>query len=318
MQNINATVVVLGTGGTIAGTTAPGADERDYRAAQLSVADLLDAVPGLPAGLVCEQVAQVDSKDMSHAVWRRLVERVAAHLESPQVAGIVITHGTDTLEETAFFLQRVLAPAKPVVLTAAMRPATAAQPDGPGNLRDAVTVALDPTARGVLAVMAGTVFAARDVRKAHPTRVDAFSGGEAGALGRVAAGQVEWLRALPCDEPFGMARLPVQPEAWPRVDLVLSHAGADGVLVEALRRIGVRGIVAVGTGNGTLHEGLQAALQEAHAAGVVVHRATRCRDGAMVDREADPFPGVGDLTPAKARIELMLALVASDAARRAA
>lgn len=309
MQNVNATVVVLGTGGTIAGTSPPGADERNYRAAQLSVAALLDAVPGLPAGLVCEQVAQVDSKDMSHAVWLQLAQRVAAHLASSRVTGVVVTHGTDTLEETAFFLQRVLAPAKPVVLTAAMRPATAADPDGPGNLRDAVALAGDPTAHGVLAVMGGVVFGARDVRKSHPTRLDAFTAGAMGPLGRMAEGRVSWSRPPPRDEALGLAWLPVEPGDWPRVDLVMSHAGVDGALVDALCGIGSRGIVAVGTGNGTLHEALEAALQRAQAQGVAVRRATRCRDGAMAHRSTDPFADVGDLTPAKARVELMLELM---------
>ena len=309
MQNTNATVVVLGTGGTIAGTSVPGDDERVYQAAQLSVAELLRAVPGLPPGLVCEQVAQVDSKDMSHAVWRRLAERVAHHLASPAVAGVVITHGTDTLEETAYFLQRVLAPTKPVVLTAAMRPATAAQPDGPGNLRDATAVALDAKATGVLAVMAGSVFAARDVRKAHTSRLDAFEGGDAGPLGRIADGAVAWRREPPRDAPPDGWRWPADGEAWPRVDLVVSHTDADGALVRALCVLGSRGIVVVGTGSGTVHEALGVALHEARAAGVAVWRSSRCANGAVADKPGDAFPAAGDLTPPKARIALMLELM---------
>lgn len=311
MQNVNSTVVVLGTGGTIAGTSPQGADERNYRAAQLSVAALLEAVPGLPAGLVCEQVAQVDSKDMGHAVWLQLAQRVSVHLASSQVGGVVVTHGTDTLEETAFFLQRVLAPAKPVVFTAAMRPATAAEPDGPGNLRDAVALAADASAHGVLVVMGGVVFGPRDVRKAHPTRLDAFSSGSAGPLGQLRDGKVSWRREVPREVALGLDWLPANPSDWPRVDLVVSHAGVDGALVDALCGIGTRGIVAVGTGNGTLHEALEAALLRAQSKGVAVRRATRCRDGAMVPRSSDPFPDVGELTPAKARIELMLELMRS-------
>jgi len=302
-------VVVLGTGGTIAGTSAPGGDERVYRAAQLSVDDLLRAVPDLPPGLLCEQVAQVDSKDMSYAVWRQLAVRIAHHLASPAVAGVVVTHGTDTLEETVFFLQRVLAPGKPVVLTAAMRPATAAQPDGPGNLRDAVTVALDPKATGVVAVMARTVFAARDVRKAHTSRLDAFEAGDAGPLGTVADGAVTWRREPPRDAPLAGWCWPAEGQAWPRVDLVPSHAGADGALVRALCALGSRGMVVVGTGNGTVHETLDAALHDAHAAGVTVWRSTRCANGAVADKPGDAFPAAGPLTPAKARIALMLELM---------
>lgn len=307
MQKTNAVVVVLGTGGTIAGTSAPGGDERVYRAAQLGVDDLLRAVPGLPPGLVCEQVVQVDSKDMSHGVWHRLAERIAFHLASPAVAGVVVTHGTDTLEETGYFLQRVLAPVKPVVLTAAMRPATAASPDGPRNLRDAVTVALDPKATGVLAVMAGSVFAARDVRKAHTSRLDAFEAGDAGPLGVLEAGATVWRRDPPRDTPLAGWRWPEG--AWPRVDLVTSHAGADGALVQALCALGTRGIVVVGTGNGTVHEALDRALHEARAAGVTVWRSSRCANGAVADKPGDDFPAAGDLTPAKARIALLLELM---------
>ncbi len=139
---MQAKIVILGTGGTIAGTAASPADAIGYTAAQLGVAQLVAGVPalaGLP--LESEQVAQLDSKDMDFATWQRLAQRVAAHLARDEVQGVVITHGTDTLEETAYFLHRVLAPAKPVVLTAAMRPATSLQADGPQNLLDAVTLA---------------------------------------------------------------------------------------------------------------------------------------------------------------------------------
>src|SRR5690349_18879100 len=178
MQRNDTITVLLGTGGTIAGTSARAGDNVGYTAAQLAIGDLLAAVPGL-AGLPLEseQVAQLDSKDMSHAVWQRLAERVAAHLARPEVGGIVITHGTDTLEETAYFLQRLLAPAKPVVLTAAMRPATALQADGPQNVLDAVAVARTDGARGVVSVAAGAVHGAREVRKVHTYRLDAFGSG---------------------------------------------------------------------------------------------------------------------------------------------
>ena len=154
-------LVILGTGGTIAGQAADAADNVGYKAGQLAVEQLIQAVPSLRNyPLECEQVAQLDSKDMDFATWQRLARAVARHLARPEVQGLVITHGTDTLEETAFFLQRLLAPTKPVVLTAAMRPATALQPDGPQNLLDAVRVASLPSARGVLTVLAGKVFAA--------------------------------------------------------------------------------------------------------------------------------------------------------------
>ncbi len=142
MQNESSIVVVLGTGGTIAGAASEASDNVGYVAGQRSVADLLRAVPALAgAALETEQLAQLDSKDMTHAVWRLLALRCAHHLTRPEVVGIVITHGTDTLEETAWFLQRTLAPERPVVLVAAMRPATSLQADGPQNLLDAVAVA---------------------------------------------------------------------------------------------------------------------------------------------------------------------------------
>ncbi|HEY9237773.1 MAG TPA: asparaginase, partial [Burkholderiaceae bacterium] len=130
MQNPSSVVVVLGTGGTIAGTASDASDHIGYVAAQRGVGELLQAVPALTgagagAAIESEQVAQLDSKDMTHAVWRELAQRCAHHLARPEVAGIVVTHGTDTLEETAWFLQRTLAPQRPIVLTAAMRPATA-------------------------------------------------------------------------------------------------------------------------------------------------------------------------------------------------
>ena len=140
-------IVVLATGGTITGTAASSHDSVGYTAAQLGVNDLLASVPGAPGlDVVAEQVAQIDSKDMDFEVWRRLALRCAHWLAQPDVRGIVITHGTDTMEETAFFLQSVLAPAKPVVLTGAMRPSTSTDADGPHNLRDALAVAASPGA----------------------------------------------------------------------------------------------------------------------------------------------------------------------------
>ena len=183
-------IVVLGTGGTIAGTSASAADHTGYTAAQLGVQHLLDAVPGLSDALhgdtlVGEQVAQLDSKDMDHATWQALALRTAHWLEQPEVRAVVITHGTDTLEETAWFLQQVLHPSKPVVMTCAMRPATALAPDGPQNLLDALALARAPQAPGVWVVCAGQIHTAERVQKVHPYRLDAFSSGESGPQGWV-------------------------------------------------------------------------------------------------------------------------------------
>ena len=305
-------IAILATGGTIAGTSPVPGDNLGYTAAQLRVEDLVASVPalaGLP--LVPEQVAQVDSKDMTFEIWRDLAQRCSHWLAQPDVAGVVVTHGTDTLEETAFLLQAVLAPAKPVVLTCAMRPATALAPDGPQNLLDAVSLAAWPGARGVVAVCAGTIHGARDVAKRHPYRLDAFGSGDAGPIGYVEERRVRLLRDWPELVGNAPARLRkfVQAKRWPRVEIVMSHAGAGGAIVQALLDQGVDGIVVAGTGNGSVHRDLQAALRKAHDAGVTVVRSTRCAEGEVLARPNDVFPHSAGLSPVKARIALMLRLL---------
>jgi L-asparaginase len=311
MASIDGTVVILGTGGTIAGTAASVADNVGYSAAQLGVRSLVAAVPPLAGWPIeCEQLAQVDSKDMSHALWLRLAHRIAVHLRRSEVAGIVITHGTDTLEETAYFLHRVLAPAKPVVLTAAMRPATSLLADGPQNLLDAVTVAREPGACGVLAVLAGRVFAGCEVRKVQSYRLDALDAGEAGPTALVEEGRVRRFRAWPQGQALGLDMLP-DAGRWPWVVLLTSHAGADGAMVEALAEAGVQGIVVAGTGNGSVHEALETALRRAVGRGIRVVRVSRCAHGGMVGRAALELPALPELGAPQARIELMLELLAA-------
>jgi len=310
MQN---TVVILGTGGTIAGVAPEGASDLAYQAAQLSVDSLVKAVPELrDVPLETEQVAQLDSKDMTHAVWQTLTQRVLHHLLRDEVQGIVVTHGTDTMEESAYLLQRVLAPRKPVVFTGAMRPASSRQADGPDNLVDAVAVAQEPGAQGVLVVMAGTVHGAVDVRKAHPHKLDAFSSGDVGPLARIDNGALHRLRAWPGGDAIGVAVLDPEPDTWPAVEIVTSHAGASTTLIDALARAGVKGIVVAATGNGTVHEAIEQGVQRAAWSGIVVLRATRCGDGAILDAPDNGkgvWPSAGALTPAKARVELMLRLM---------
>jgi L-asparaginase len=315
MQSKQSLVVVLGTGGTIAGTAGSGGDNVGYTAAQLGAAQLVAALPVLAgAQIEVEQIAQIDSKDMGFAVWRALAVAVERHLARPEVAGIVVTHGTDTLEETAYFLQRVLAPAKPVVLVAAMRPATSLQADGPQNLLDAMAVAREPGARGVVVVLAGTVHGALDVRKLHAYRLDAFGSGDAGALAQVEEGRLRRHREWPGGEAIGLARLPRDVAQWPVVEIVTSHIEARGTLVRALVREGVQGIVVAATGNGSVHETLLGAVLEAQAAGVAVLRSTRCLNGSVIDAtgfaNAAAPPSAGALTPVQARIELILQLLA--------
>lgn len=300
-------IVILGTGGTIAGQARASGDNVTYVAGQIAVVDLLAAIPALKCfALDTEQVTQVDSKDMTFAIWRDLARRVAHHLARDDVAGIVITHGTDTLEETAYLLHRVLAPAKPVVLTAAMRPAGALAADGPQNLLDSVRLAAWPGASGVLACLAGTVHAGHNVRKAHPYRLDAFDSGDTGPLGYMEEGRLRQLRNWPQGDALGLAC--VQRKAWPRVDILMNYAGADGTLVDALLALGARGIVAAGTGNGTLAEPLEAALLRAQESGVAVLRTSRIGCGRIIDGTGTALPGAGELTPVQARIELMLQL----------
>ncbi|MBC7699977.1 asparaginase [Aquabacterium sp.] len=312
-------VVVLGTGGTIAGTGS-GPDEVSYRAAQLSVEQLLQAVPGL-AGVALEtlQVAQIDSKDMDWSVWQALAQQVQLALARRDVGAVVITHGTDTLEETAYLLHRLLDAHKPVVLTAAMRAATSAQADGPRNLHDAVRVAEHAAARGwagVVVVMAGVVWPGHAVRKSHTWHIDdAFDGGGDEPLGHVTdSGAI--LGNVPWPSPGGAgwscldaARPP------PRVEIVTSHAGADGRLVEALlaqsQRAGhaLGGLVVAGTGHGTIHQGLTRALEKAEQQGVKVWRSSRVARGGVQSRESDHWPAAGTLTAAQARLALMLDLL---------
>lgn len=320
-------VAFLGTGGTIAGTAASASDNVGYQAAQVGVAQLLDAIAPLRSALgewvpVFEQVAQVDSKDMGWTQWSALAQRVQHYLIQTDVAAVLVTHGTDTLEETAYFLSRVI-PAelqsKPVVLTCAMRPASSLAPDGPQNVLDAVAVARSEQARGVVAVCAGTVHSARDVQKVHTYRLNAFDSGDAGPLGYVEEGVVRWLHACPA-----VANADVELDwrrwfdvDWPRVEIVMSYAGASGASVRALCAAPadgaqpVRGLVVAGTGNGTIHQDLERGLREVQALGVRVVRATRCAQGVVVPGVASGgFAHSQGLSPVKARIALTLELMA--------
>lgn len=320
-------VVILGTGGTIAGLAADRSDNVGYTAGQLGVESLVSSLGGVEqvlAGhqLMCEQVAQLDSKDMNFDVWRQLALRCRAYLQQSDVLGLVITHGTDTLEETAYFLDKVLptvlTTAKPVVFTCAMRPSSALCPDGPQNLLDALSVALDPVAQGVLVVCSGTVHSARRVQKVHPYRLDAFDSGDEGPVGFVEEGRlriVSKMALVPDDIDYSAMEKIADLVSLPRVEIVLNHAGAQGSVVDALiRDLGsqadpLRGIVVAGTGNGTLSIGLEQALLRAQVQGVSVIRATRCPYGQVVEAPNALFEGSRGLSPVKARIALMLALV---------
>jgi L-asparaginase len=311
-------IVVLGTGGTIAGLSGRSGDNIGYTAAQVRVADLLEELE-IPGGydLFAEQVAQVDSKDMTHVIWSDLADRIHFWTRQPDTKGVVIIHGTDTIEETAYFLHMSLYTTLPVVLTCAMRPASSPWPDGPQNMRDALAVAALDGACGVSVVCAGEVHSAPDVQKVHPYRVNAFSSGEGGPVGYVEEGVYRsnkpWL-PLPLNADLVRPLQLMAPEHWPRVEIVYSHAGCSGAVVTALLNASsqdapLRGLVVVSTGNGTVHQALTCALLEAQRLGVVVVRSTRCVLGHLVPGAPSDFEALPGLSPGKARISLMLQLI---------
>jgi len=309
-------IVILGTGGTIAGTASQASDHVGYTAAQLGVEQLMAALPGLPQVLsgrpfALEQVAQLDSKDMDGVTWHMLAARCHFWLSQEDVQSVVVTHGTDTLEETAWFLHEVLQPSKSLVLTCAMRPATALAADGPQNLMDALTLACDEVRAGTWVVCAGQIHSARQVQKVHPYRLDAFNSGEAGPAAWVEAGRVRWA-GKSVERHLAEVSLPnflqIPPLEWPVVEVLLSHAGASRRRVDALVASGVDGLVVACTGNGTVHHAIEEGLVDAEKQGVRIRLSTRCLTGRIVG-DATRWPDVGGLSPVKARISLMLELL---------
>ena len=306
-------VVILGTGGTIAGSAARAQDHTGYTAGALTAADLLASVPALAGqALEAESVAQLDSCDMDHATWLKLAAAVQRHLARPDVAGVVVTHGTDTLEETAAFLHYTVRASKPVVFTAAMRPATAPSPDGPQNLVDACTVAREAGVHGVLVVLGGVVHAGLGLRKVHGYRVDAFSSGDAGPVALVEDGRVRRLRDWPAGGDCAAALMQADAD-WPVVDILTSHAGARGALLRAAVAAGAKGVVLAGTGNGSVHRDLVTAAHEVIAQGVRVLRASRCQLGGVVGESQSGLPSACELTAPQARVRLLLELRAAQA-----
>jgi L-asparaginase len=301
-MNANKTkkIVVLATGGTIAGLAADASKPENYVAGQVAVADLLAGMSFDAVQVVSEQVAQIDSKNMSFAVWQTLLARVAHWVARDDVQGVVITHGTDTLEETAYFLQTVLHPAKPVALTCAMLPANAPDSDGPANLTDALAWVQRAEAHGVAVVCAGQVHAGQAVQKSHSHQRNPFTS-QVHVTHPVALHVPTVSQVLACTQ-------------WPRVELVFNHAGADGRLVRtAMAHDAPEGWVVAGTGNGTLNQDLEAALLDAQAQGAKVLRASRCAQGGVQSREgAESLPHAGLLTAVQARVALWLDLMCRD------
>lgn len=307
-------VLVLGTGGTIAGVAADPGDNVGYVAGSVAVESLLSRLaPSLRQRLrlSSEQICQVDSKDMDFAIWAALARRVVQALSDPDVSGVVITHGTDTLEETAYFLHQVSDAMKPVVLTCAMRPDSSAQSDGPKNLADALAVAVSEEARGVVVVCAGRVHSPEHVQKVHTYRLDPFDSGDAGLVALVEEGRVRsmghWPGAVRIMDPLDLP--PDGP--WPRVEIVTNQVQADGWLPRALLAAGgLDGLVVAGTGNGSLSKPLTQALLACQAAGVEIRRVSRCLGGPLLPVPGENFLAEGGLSAAKARIKLILELLA--------
>lgn len=304
---------VLATGGTIAGSGG-SAFGQGYQPGQIAVDDMLAEIRslGIEAELDAVEVASIGSQDIGWNEWDRLHDEVLRAQSDPAISGVIITHGTDTAEETAFLLDLTLDAGKPVVLVGAMRPADAVGSDGMRNFANAVRVASDPQAhgRGVTLVMGDTVFAAHDVRKAATSSVDAFKGFPRGPLARVTPGSLDWFG--PAARQGDKARFG-WPEALPRVAILIAGAGMDQQPVEALLGIGCKGIVLAGMGQGNAPQCVLDALQAAAQAGVPVVRSSRVDEG-MVDRnvevddDARGFVAARALGPAKARILLMLLL----------
>ncbi len=313
-------ITILATGGTIAGQAASATQLIGYTAGVFSVQDLLAGVPGLDelAQISGEQVCNIDSSSMTEALLLQLAQRVNELLACADVDGLVITHGTDTLEETAYFLNLVLKSSKPVVVVGAMRPATAVSADGPLNLINAVKAVVqeESAGRGVLVVMNDEIYSARDVSKTNTTNVATFKAPGGAPLGFVVGGAVRYYysssRLHTVAAPFAAGAL----TALPRVDIIYTHVGEDGALVEAAVAAGARGIVYAGSGMGSVHEAAEPALAAAAARGVAVVRASRTGSGIVAEglerwTQAGFIPA-DNLNPQKARILLQLALTVTN------
>ena len=306
-------VVVLSTGGTIASTTdrATGALE-----AELTGEEVVAAVPGLAelARVSVEQVAQIGSRDMTPAIWLVLAERANQLLAEPGVAGIVVTHGTDTLEETAYFLDLAVTSDKPVVVVGAQRAPTYFDTDGPRNLLDAIRVATSEEARGMgtLVVMNGQINAARDVTKTNTLDVETFRTPDFGVLGVADVEAVRFYRA-----PLRRQSIPIEPSVrLPHVAIVPMYAGADGRMIELLLEDGaIQGLVIEGLGLAHVPEAAMDAVRAVRAQEIPVVLSTRVHTGRIVPLYANNIVlramgcvEADNLTAQKARVLLMLAM----------
>ena len=304
-----ARILVLATGGTIAGQADPRATGA-YKSGQITGDQLVQAVPGLDqlAKLSAEQISSIGSQDMNDKVWFALARRIQQASDNNEADGVVVTHGTDTLEETTFFLDNVLKGDMPVVIVGSMRPATAVSADGPANLYEAVQVAADPRSRGrgVMAVLNDKIEGARAVTKANTTSLETFTSPNAGPIGYVdTAGGIRFMA-----QASGLKRatydLPAEGQL-PRVEIVYSHANMDAVPIDDAISHGAKGIVLAGVGDGNTSKPALDALEQAAKKGIIVVRSTRVRTGFVtrnveVDDDKNGFVVSEDLNPQKARI----------------
>src|SRR6478672_4726645 len=310
------TVAVLATGGTIAGAAASDV-QKGYTSGQLGVEQLIDAVPQAKklAVLKGEQISNIGSQDMNDEVWLKLARRVNELTASPDVAGVVITHGTDTIEETAYFLNLVVKSDKPVVLTAAMRPSTALSADGPLNFYNAVAVAAnkDAAGRGVLVVANDWIHGAASLTKTSTTAVQTFMSPLSGLIGTVAYGTPEWYRG-PIGKNTTSSEFAVEKTTvLPRVDIIMATENMDGALISAAAAAGAKGIIIAGVGNGNMTKSALDALAAQAKKGIVAVRSSRVTTGQVgrnveVDDDKMGFVASLDHNPQKSRVLLRLAL----------
>lgn len=311
---------ILATGGTIAGTGS-SATSSNYTAGQVAISTLLKAVPELNniANITGEQVVRIGSQDMNDDVWLTLAKRINELLKRPDIDGIVITHGTDTMEETAYFLNLTVKSDKPVVLVGAMRPSTALSADGPLNLYNAVVVAgaKESIGKGVLVAMNGLVLGAESVLKMNTIDVQTFQAPNAGALGYIFNGKVYYnmlpLKKHTTQSIFDVTRL----TSLPKVGIVYSYSNIEPDMVRPLLDNGYRGIIHAGVGNGNIHKNIFPLLIDARRKGILVVRSSRVPTGpTTLDAEVNDaeyqFVASQELNPQKSRVLLMLALTVTN------
>jgi L-asparaginase len=318
-------VVILATGGTIAGAAKSSTDSA-YKTGTVLVDTLVEAVPEMNdvANVSAEQLANIGSQDMSFEVWIKLANRINELLKRSDVHGVVVTHGTDTLEETAYFLNLVVNSDKPVVVTGAMRSSTALSADGPSNLFRAVSTAASDNARGrgVLVVLNDDIHSARAAAKMHTFSVNTFQSINSMALGTFHDGKPVFVMDTPKQHTQTSAFAGMKlgkPEDLPKVEVVYGHSEMSDIQIRALIEAGVDGIVFAGVGDGSMNKNVVPGFHEAMKKGIVVVRSSHVPFGGTTTTDwGEKYHGMVpslELTPHKARILLMLALTKSRDAR---